>query len=92
MSQSDWRWCNKCQGLFFEGHNLGVCPTGGTHNDGGSGDYVLSNIGDPSGGQPNWRWCNKCQGLFFAGNNLGVCPTGGTHDDSGSSDYVLGTT
>jgi hypothetical protein len=81
----DWRWCNKCQDLFFAGNNLGVCATGGTHDDTGSSDYVLNALD----GQPGWRWCNKCQGLFFAGNDLGVCPAGDTHDDSGSGDYLL---
>jgi hypothetical protein len=90
MSQSDWRWCNKCQGLFFAGNNLGVCPAGGTHNDSGSGDYTLDFSSISGGGyQSEWSWCNKCQDLFFAGNNLGVCAAGGTHSDSGSADYVL---
>jgi hypothetical protein len=86
-SQSDWRWCNKCQGLFFAGANLGVCPAGGTHNASGSGDYALNTGGS---GQSNWRWCSQCQGLFFAGNNLGVCPLH-SHDDVGSGNYVLST-
>ena len=84
--QSNWRWCNKCQGLFFAGNNLGVCSAGGTHNDSGSGNYLLSGSGS---GQSNWQWCNKCQGLFFGGNNLGACPAGGTHDPSGSGGYAL---
>ena len=86
MSQSNWRWCNKCQTLFYAGNNLGVCPAGGTHNDSGSDNYELPDSGS---GQPNWRWCNQCQTLFYAGNNLGVCPH--THNDSGSENYVLST-
>ncbi len=29
-TQDNWRWCNKCQVLFFAGHapNYGVCPAG----------------------------------------------------------------
>jgi hypothetical protein len=88
--QSDWRWCNKCQGLFFAGNSTtGTCPTGGGHNYSGSGNYSL---GDFVGGsfQDRWRWCNKCQGLFFAGNpTSGVCPAGGGHNYSGSQDYYL---
>jgi hypothetical protein len=87
--QSNWRWCSKCQGLFYGGA-LGVCPAGGTHTKSGSGDYVLPTSG---AGQSNWRWCSKCQGLFYGGA-LGVCPAGGTHTDpatSGSWDYVLPT-
>ena len=86
--QSNWRWCSKCQGLFFAGSpTLGVCPAGGTHTDVGSDNYVLPDSGS---GQSNWRWCSKCQGLFFAGNpTLGACPAGGTHTDVGSDNYVL---
>ena len=92
--QSDWRWCDKCQGLFFAGGNtLGACPAGGAHNDTGSGDYTLAQSGNgqsDSKCQPDWRWCNRCQGLFFAGNNtLGACPAGGAHNDTGSGDYKL---
>ena len=31
-AQSDWRNCQKCQGLFFNGFQTkGVCPKGGQH-------------------------------------------------------------
>ena len=43
--QSDWRWCNKCQGLFFRGAVAASrCPAGGTHapaSQSGSGNYSL---------------------------------------------------
>ena len=43
--QSNWRWCNKCQGLFFGGDQAeSNCPAGGTHADpaqSGSGNYSL---------------------------------------------------
>ena len=30
--QSDWKWCNKCQGLTFAGNPYrGKCPAGGNH-------------------------------------------------------------
>jgi hypothetical protein len=83
--QSNWQFCKKCEGLFFAGNNLGVCPAGGTHDDSASGGYVLSDD-LVSGGQSDWLLCSQCQGLFFAGNNLGVCPT---HSDTGSRDYAL---
>lgn len=43
ITQSSWRWCHKCQGLFW-GHQMAVsvCPAGGTHDDTGSGDYSLT--------------------------------------------------
>lgn len=39
--QINWHWCNKCQGLYWAGHSLGVCPAGGNHAMDGSGDYIL---------------------------------------------------
>ena len=88
MAQSDWRWCKKCQGLFFAANNtLGVCPAGGAHSEAGSDNYVLETSGS---GQSDWNWCSKCQGLFFAGNKTaGVCPAGGGHNGAASSNYVL---
>ncbi len=85
--QQGWRWCVKCQGLFFTGNNSdsGLCPAGALHTpnststDGRrSGKYSLDhNTG--SGEQGGWRWCTRCQGLFFTGNggDSGVCPSGG---------------
>jgi hypothetical protein len=41
-AQANWRWCKKCQGLFFAGNpSKGVCPAGGEHTLDGSGDYHL---------------------------------------------------
>jgi len=41
-SQSNWRWCHKCQGLFFAGNaTTGKCPAGGGHQNVGSGNYSL---------------------------------------------------
>lgn len=89
ITQDNWRWCNKCQGLFFAGNpTTGACPAEGGHDYSSSGNYVLWVA--PGAGQDNWRWCNKCQGLFFAGNaTTGACPAEGGHDYSGSGDYRL---
>lgn len=66
MAQSNWRFCRKCQGLFFGGF-MGVCPSGGTHDLSASANYNLQDQpNDP--GQHNWRWCHKCSGLFFGGS------------------------
>lgn len=41
--QDSWRWCHKCEGLFYNGNNTyGVCPAGGTHSTSASGEYFLS--------------------------------------------------
>jgi hypothetical protein len=86
-----WRWCHKCQSLYFAGNpTQGVCKAGGTHDHTGSGDYKLIFNAWGSPAQHNWRWCHKCQGLYFTGNpTQGVCPSGGSHDHTGSGDYSL---
>lgn len=42
-AQENWRWCKKCEGLFFDGRpTKGVCPAGGEHETGeGSANYRL---------------------------------------------------
>jgi hypothetical protein len=48
-SQGNWRWCNRCQGLFYGGNVAGSrCPAGGAHtppNQSGSADYILPESG-----------------------------------------------
>jgi hypothetical protein len=92
--QSNWRWCNKCQGLAYAGNvSLGSCPAGGSHDHSGSFNYVVGLVAAAAGSpgfQLDWRWCNKCQGLAYAGNESpGPCPGGGDHDHQGSGDYAL---
>jgi hypothetical protein len=90
-SQAGWRWCNKCQGLFFSGSpTQGVCPAWGAHDSTGSGNYQLTANVSGGPGQQNWRWCSKCQGLFFASHPFqGRCPAGQAHTTAGSGNYVL---
>jgi hypothetical protein len=90
--QSDWRWCEKCTGLFWTDNNPvgGVCPVGATHDRGPSSNYTLI-IDDPTAaGQHDWRWCEKCAGMFWAGDapESGTCPAGGAHK-RGVSDYAV---
>jgi hypothetical protein len=86
--QPGWRWCNKCQCLFFAGDgSLGGCPAGGSHHlMGGADEYFLPSSG---AGQDNWRWCGQCECLFFAANDLGVCPTPSGHHDSGGGEFFV---
>ncbi|MDQ3914986.1 MAG: hypothetical protein M3323_06585 [Actinomycetota bacterium] len=87
--QAAWRWCNKCQGLWF-GPNQATsnCPEGGTHSLTGSGNYALAN--NVGAGQTGWRWCSKCQGLWFGPNQTtSNCPEGGTHSLTGSGNYRI---
>ncbi|NAZ76447.1 hypothetical protein GTQ99_13635 [Kineococcus sp. T13] len=96
--QSDWRWCSRCQGLFWGGGQpASVCPEGGAHApqpQSGSGDYSLPHGAPPDAGrQAGWRWCDRCQGLYYGPAVAdSTCPAGGTHAPaatSGSGDYAL---
>jgi hypothetical protein len=90
--QDGWRWCSKCQGLWFSGkQSEGVCPNGGGHVREGSVDYSLVVESPDYNGQHDWRWCSKCQGLWYSANpSDGVCPGGGAHTQADSPDYALG--
>ncbi len=92
QGQSQWSWCQKCQGLCY-GPQLGssVCPAGGPHDGSASGDYTLDTEAGPvsADDQRGWRWCSSCQGLFFAGNPSSTCPAGGAHNGSTSGAYVV---
>jgi hypothetical protein len=93
--QPGWRWCRKCQGLWFAGNGAGgACPAGGFHVVNGSYGYQLSygSAGPVSSGrdQPGWRWCCRCRGLWFAEKGAGgACPAGGFHVVNGSYQYQL---
>ncbi|MDM7853464.1 hypothetical protein [Cellulomonas alba] len=94
MEQVGWAWCNKCQGLFYNGNTQPtVCPAGGAHDASGSGAYSVdmnADAGTHAHGQPDWSWCTKCQGLAYGpGFGSSACPAGGTHDGSGSGNYTL---
>jgi hypothetical protein len=45
VNQTDWKWCQKCQGLFYSlpnsGPTHGVCPAGGAHRTSPSLPYVV---------------------------------------------------
>lgn len=84
--QHNWRFCEKCRGLFYSGHGVGECPDGGSHKPVGKNYSLIHDSAHD--GQDNWRYCTKCKGLFYAGFNLGVCPSGGSHQ-SGQANYSL---
>ena len=90
--QGGWRWCRKCQGLFFgPNQEKSICPSGGLH-DGSKGSHYYLAHNDPNAcGQAGWRWCNKCQGLFYAPSiKESKCPADGKcHVLSGSANYIL---
>lgn len=93
--QDGWRWCRKCEGLWFAGGGAdrkGKCPAGDGHDDADSGTYTLAHNDDGAPGQSGWRWCKKCEGLWFAdggADRKGQCPAGESHDETDSGDYTL---
>ena len=92
IQQGGWRWCLKCQGLFYARASAGkgVCPTGGTHDDSASGHYAALIGEDGISQQGGWRWCHKCEGMFYTRDSAGkgFCPAGGAHEDVGSGHYA----
>lgn len=94
--QSEWRWCSKCNGMFFTGNETqGVCPKGDAHDGSTSGKYVLRYGVDKSdnadGVQGNWRRCKKCEGLFYPATAGGSCPAGKDHD-ADTVEYLIAHT
>jgi hypothetical protein len=83
--QPGWRWCNKCQSLFYSGLGNGVCAGGGQHDSNGSAQYNAP-LANTCNAQNGWRWCCKCQVMFY-GSTTNVCPLGGPHNSTGSGDY-----
>ncbi len=91
VGQQDWRFCNKCDGLFYDGDSeKGVCPGGGSHFAQGFNFELPFNTEPKRDTQKDWRYCAKCHGMFFAGfpNNFGTCPAGGGHSAQGYN-FVL---
>jgi len=74
--QANWRFCRKCQSMFFDGYpSKGNCVAGGTHAAAGF-NFVLQH--DVPGDQGDWHYCRKCEALFFDGYpNTGRCAING---------------
>lgn len=95
FGQADWKWCRKCQALFYGGDPWqGACPADHREHDGSrSGEYFIDYMertadraGEPY--QNRWRWCSRCQQLVFDNPVDNACAAGGRHLPSGG-DYVL---
>ncbi len=84
--QSNWRYCNLCHSMFFDGYPAkGVCPgnSGNGHVAQGYMFVLQHDIEDT--GQANWRYCQRCHALFYDGYaRKGACPSGpGGHQAAG---------
>jgi hypothetical protein len=79
--QPNWRYCNNCFVLFFDGYeSKGSCKAGGGHAAAGYNFWLFhsqpAELADGPNRQSNWRFCNQCFAMYFAGhqNNSGACP------------------
>ncbi|MBL1105335.1 CAP domain-containing protein [Streptomyces sp. 5-8] len=88
--QADWRYCGKCQGMFFDGYPLkGACPRPVGHKAVGYNFVLPHDVAGTPTAQNAWRYCVKCHGMFYDGYaQKGACPGGGGHQAAGY-DFVL---
>jgi hypothetical protein len=89
-SQSDWRFCGKCNVMYFDGFpDKGHCAGGGGHQAIGLVFLLPHSAPETGSAQHNWRYCGKCHGMFFDGfPQKGACPAGGGHQAIGLN-FVL---
>ncbi|WFB09783.1 hypothetical protein LRS74_24095 [Streptomyces sp. LX-29] len=81
-SSAGFRWCNRCQGMWFRSSgDSGHCPVhhwwDHSHYEEGSGTYWFTD-GTPQPGQDRFgmlalKWCLTCKAAYFSGGR-GVCP------------------
>ena len=83
--QSDWRFCQKCQVMFYDGFpNKGVCEVGGGHLAQGFNFDLPYDMQETPQAQVNWRFCSKCSAIYYDGSaDKGHCPAGGAHTAQG---------
>jgi CubicO group peptidase (beta-lactamase class C family) len=88
-SQTEWRYCQKCHCLFYNGYpTSGICPAGGDHVAQGWNfllDYDVSERNKDQ--QFRWFYCPQCFALTWVGDRTGKrgpCPGPmGYHDWTG---------
>jgi hypothetical protein len=79
--QGQWRFCNKCYALFYDGYpNKGACAAGGGHQAQGFKFVLRHNL--PGMFDSDFRYCAKCHAMFQTGQG-GHCPAGNAHEAAG---------
>src|SRR5262249_33381512 len=75
IGQPDWRFCDKCYSLFWNGDGRdGVCALDGEpHRAAGFNFQVPFTPGTVAQPDQFWRYCVKCASLFYQGDQ-GICP------------------
>ncbi|WP_317795240.1 CAP domain-containing protein [Actinoplanes sichuanensis] len=99
-AQPDWRFCGKCNGMFFSGRDGTYyrqnqrCPASGLHEPMGYNFVLPHDVPASATAQPDWRFCGKCNGMFFSGRDGTYyrqnqrCPASGLHEPMGYN-FVL---
>jgi len=84
-SQRSWRFCRKCNVMFFDGYpNKGVCSAGGGHVAQGYNFDLTYDVPESPTAQGAWRYCHRCHVMFFDGYaDKGACAAGGGHVAAG---------
>jgi hypothetical protein len=75
--QTQWRFCQNCFSLFYNGFpEHGACANGGAHVAAGFDFALPFNLPETPNSQFNWRFCGKCMSLFWDGDpaRKGACP------------------
>jgi cytochrome c5 len=88
--QQDWRYCQKCHSMFYDGYpNKGNCAAGGGHDAQGFMFFLPHDLAETPTAQGAWRYCQKCHSMFYDGYpNKGNCAAGDGHDAQGFN-FVL---
>ena len=86
--QANWRFCQKCHGMFFAGYGGGRCPGGDKHSAQGANFVLPYDLPSGPTAQQGWRFCKNCCAMFFEGYGGGRCPAGGSHVAEGAH-FVL---
>ena len=76
--QDQWRFCPKCQAMFFDGYpGKGRCPAGEGHVAVGYYFRLPHDVSQTANAQRDWRFCNNCYVMFFDGyRSSGRCAAG----------------
>jgi hypothetical protein len=85
IGQPDWRFCDKCYSLFWNGDgSAGICSRDfAPHEAAGFNFQVPFTPGSVAQPDQFWRFCTKCASLYFQGDG-GICPRDhGAHNGAG---------
>ena len=88
--QNEWRFCTKCNSLFYNGYDAkGACAAGGSHTAMGYDFMLPYDLAPTAYAQDGWRFCTGCQAMFYDGSpDQAPCPAGGNHAAAGFN-FVL---